>query len=121
MTCSNCQGILSPTGTCFQCGTHHRRFDTFSFWLGMSGIALYFLLAIAARAIISAFNLGTAAVNIIAVLSFLIPLSTAADAIIVAVKRRKTHKTAAGLILGIAGLVIVITGVVLLLRGVIAL
>ena len=120
MICSNCgQSMLSKaTGECLGCGFRRVRFDVFSCALAIAGLTMcvFFVVIIEAGLAVSIFdffNLGAIARNAIAALMHVIPISFSADAVFMAFRRRKTHKTMLGMILGIAG---VVAGVVLLLR-----
>jgi len=114
--CDNCGEALLPTGLCFDCGTQHRHFDVPSFALGAASLVMYILFAAAKHVLLPFFSLGVTAINIITLLSYLIPLSIAVDAIIIALKRRREHKVAVGLTLGIVSSSI---GLILLLRYII--
>ena len=114
--CNNCGGALTQTGVCLDCGTVRRKFDILTLIIAIVGLALFPALAVSAPSAISAFNLGSTASNAITALSMIIPASIAVDAVVMSIKRRKTHKTAVSLVLGAIGIV---AGLVLALQWVI--
>ena len=118
MICSSCgQALLSKaTGECLGCGARHIKFDTLSFAIGVFAIVMLVVSAIAVLVVMPNYSIGTAATNVITALAYIVSLSTAVDAVILAFRRRKVHKTAAGMVIGIIG---VVAGIVLLLHWVI--
>lgn len=106
MACNNCGGALTQTGVCLNCGITHRKFDIATLIIALVGIALYPALAMAAPIVISNFNFGGIQANIATAFSMLIPLSSGIEAVLMAARRKKTHKTAAACIFGIIGIII---------------
>ena len=99
--------MITAQGLCLDCGTIRRRPDILGLAVGISALAMYIVFPVSVEIFTRIFNLGATAVNIITVLSYIIPVSTAVDAIVMARKRRQTHKfTMVGLVLGIIGVVI---------------
>ena len=114
-TCNNCGGALTQTSVCLDCGAIRRKFDILTLIIAIAGLALFPALALAAPAAISTFNLGSTASNVITALSVIVPVSMSIDAVVMSIKRRKTHKTTISLAFGALGIVV---GAVLLLQWV---
>jgi len=108
MTCTICGGTLSVTKVCFDCGAVRRVFDTLTFIIGVVGLglALFPLLPMIVWFIAQAFSLSGTVTMVAGLIARFIPVTVAADAIIMAHKRRNTHKTAVALGLGTAGVAI---------------
>ena len=105
-SCSNCGGALTKTRMCLDCGSISRKLDILTLVIAITGLVLFPVLALSAPAAIAAFNLGGTASNVITALSIIIPISMAVDAVVMSIKRRKTHKTTISLVLGVIGSIV---------------
>ena len=90
-----------------------KQLDKLSFALSLGGCLLYMPLFFLSRAVTTFFDFGQTLTTIIALLSYLLPLSIASDGLFFAVKRRKEYHTTAAIFFGILGTV---AGIILLVR-----
>ena len=108
--CANCNGAVAYTGICIDCGTAEKRTDMIALVVGAIGLLMLPLPWLVEWVLVSV--IGINGMNVLLIISGLLPLSMTIDAVVLAVKRKDTHKTKAALFVGIIG---TLAGIFLLL------
>jgi len=106
MSCNNCNATITNTGLCLTCGTQVKRLDTLSLGIGAFSLLCFLIFAVVSSILINNFYFASQRENLLTILSYAAPLFFSSDAIIIAIKRRKSHKTTLGLALGILSTII---------------